>query len=151
MQAAESPGADVLEVGSTSQGVAPEDHTLFILPARRGDGLLASIRGRVIVLADPADDPFAPTADELLILSIASELAWSARRFLSAQGQASDVSLTVTWQTVAEPPRLANVSLTLTAPPIVETLRSALQSVLEERAAARSPGNPPRVHLFCER
>ena len=105
----------------------------------------------MIVLADPADDPFAPTADELLILSIASELAWSTRRFLRAEGQATDVSLTVPWQTVENPPTLEDISVTVTAPPIVDTLRAALQSALEERAAARSPGDPPRVHFRCER
>ena len=105
----------------------------------------------MIVLADPADDPFAPTADELLILSIASELAWSARRFLRAQGQAADVNLTVTWQTVEDPPRLADISVTVTAPPIADTLRAALQSALEERAAARWPSDALRVHLRCQR
>jgi len=151
MRAAEAAAADAPDVGPTNQAVQPEDHALFIVPARRGEGLLASIRGRVIVLADPADDPFAPTADELLILSIASELAWSARRFLSAQGQVTDVSLAVTWQTVEDPPRLADISVTVTAPPIADTLRAALQSALEERAAARSPRDALRVHLRCQR
>jgi hypothetical protein len=150
MRAAESAPADAPDVGPTNQPVPPEDHALFFVPARRGDEFLASIRGRVIVLADPADDPFAPTADELLILSIASELAWSARRFLRAQGQAADLSLTVTWQTVENPPRLAHISVTVTAPPIADALRAALQSALEETAAARSPGDPLRVHLHCQ-
>jgi hypothetical protein len=150
MRAAESAEADTLDVGPANPAIPPEDHALFILPARRGDGLLASVRGRVIVLADPAADPFAPTADELLILSIASELAWSARRFLTAQGQATDVSLAVTWQTVEDPPRVADISVTVTAPPIADALRAALQSELEKRAAVRSPRDPLRVHLSCQ-
>jgi hypothetical protein len=39
--------------------------------------------------------------------------------------------------------------VTLTAPPIGDTLRAALQSALEEKAAARSPGDPLGVHLRC--
>ena len=150
MRAAESTAAEAPDVGPANRADPPEDHALFILPARRGDGLLASIRGRMIVLADPADDPFAPTTHELLILSIASELAWSARRFLSAQGQATDVSLAVTWQTVEDPPRLADISVTITAPPIGDTLCAALQSALEKRSAVRSPGDPLRVHISCQ-
>src|SRR5262249_8612369 len=84
--------------------------SLFIVPTRRGDGLMASIRGRMIELEDPTDDPSGPTSDEILILSIASDLAWYAHRFFRGRGLAADVNITALWQTVDDPPRLADVS-----------------------------------------
>ena len=126
------------------------NHSLFIVPTRR-DGFMASIRGRAIELEDPTDDPFAPTPDELLILSIASDSAWHARRFLRDNGLAADVNVTVTWRTLADPPRLADVSLTVDVPAVSETTGEALLSALEERAAVRSLDDPPHIHLSCER
>jgi uncharacterized OsmC-like protein len=108
---------------------------------------MASIRGRVFALADPADERFAPTPDEILILSVASDLAWSARSFLRTRELEADVNVTATWQTAEHPPRLADVTMTVTVPATAETINTALRSALEQRAAARSLDGSPRVKL----
>jgi len=121
--------------------------SLFITPTRR-DGFMASIRGRVLELEDPTDR-LAPTPDELVILSVASDVAWSARRLLRDHGITDQVNITATWRTVGDPPKLADVGVTVSVPPMVETVKAALLSALEERAAARSLDDPPRVELSC--
>jgi putative redox protein len=136
---------------SDSYAAATTSHALFVLPSRRGHGFQASIRGHMLELADPSSGhALAPTPDDLLIASIASDFAWSARRFLRAQGLPDDVSVSAEWRTRDSHPRVADISVTLTVPEIVETISDALMSALEERAAARSLDGPLRVHLRCE-
>ena len=131
-------------------GAGSTSRSLFIAPTRR-DGFTASIRGRVLELEDPTDHRLAPTPDDLVILSIASDLAWSARRLLRGQGLSGDVNVTATWRTVDDPPRLADISLTVTVPPILEGISAAILAALEERAAVRSLDDPPHIHLSSER
>ena len=64
---------------------ASTSHALFIIPTRRGDGFNASIHGHMLELADPTDPRLAPSPDDLVVASFASDLAWSARRFLRAR------------------------------------------------------------------
>jgi hypothetical protein len=61
-------------------------HALFVVPNRRGDGFQASVRGHILDLIDPSSYALAPTADDLLVVSFASALAWSARSFLRTHG-----------------------------------------------------------------
>src|SRR5687768_924755 len=83
------------------QGIsaAATSHALFIIPTRWGGGFTASIHGHLLELADPADHRLAPSPDDLLIASVASDLAWSARRFLRAQGLPDGVSVSARWRT----------------------------------------------------
>ena len=75
-------------------GNACETNALFVMPTRRGEGFQASVHGRMLDLADPGSDHgFAPTPDDLFILSIASDLAWTARSYLRARGLAGDVGI----------------------------------------------------------
>lgn len=147
------------ELGGTVQGDATtngaaEDgttsHSIFIVPTRRGDGLMANIRGRILDLEDPTDQ-CAPTPDDLVILAVASDLAWFARRFLRSHGLAAgDVNVTAAWRTVADSPTLADVSVTVTVPAIEQALDAALLAALEQRAARRSLSDSLRVRLLCE-
>src|SRR5262249_1509324 len=80
--------------GETTAPSSDEGHALFVGPRGRGDGFRASVRGHMLELADPGDaDGLAPTPDDLFVASIASELAWSARRFLRTRGLPDDVSV----------------------------------------------------------
>ncbi|HEX5582229.1 OsmC family protein [Gaiella sp.] len=130
---------------------APADvrDALFVIPGRAG-GLRASIRGQVLELAEP--DPvhrLAPTPDDLFVASIASGLAWAARRVLRDHGLPDDVSVTAEWRRVASPQSLADVSMTVTVPETAEAARDALEDVLAERLAARSLDEPTHVQLRC--
>ena len=122
---------------------------LFVISGRRG-GLRASIRGQLLELAEPTPGHrLAPTPDDLLIVSIASDLAWSARHFLHAHRLPDDVSVAAEWRTVENPPSMAEVSMTITLPETAEALSHALEATLAGRVAARSFDEPPRLHLRC--
>jgi len=69
-----------------SHAFAASNNALFVVPSGRGDGFRATKRGHVLELADPdSGHALAPTPDDLLIVSIAANFAWSAQRFLRAR------------------------------------------------------------------
>jgi uncharacterized OsmC-like protein len=127
-------------------------NALFVVPGRRGDDFRASIRGHLLELADPnSGHGLAPTPDDLLILSIASDFAWAARRFLRAQGLLGDVTVSAAWRTLESPSRLADIRVTVSVPDSGETESDALMAVLEERVAARSLDEPLHFDLRFRR
>jgi hypothetical protein len=126
---------------------APSSHALFIIPTR-GDSFKASIHGHMLELADPADHRLAPSRDDLLIASIASDLAWSARRFLRARGLPDDVSVT-RWQTTEGLPSLADITLTVTVSTRAKAVSGALAAAFANSLAAR-PLAEPVVHISLE-
>jgi putative redox protein len=129
--------------------VAESPDALVVMPGRRG-GFLASIRGHLLELAEPSlDERLAPTPDDLFIASMASDLAWSARRFLHAHGLPEVVSVSAEWRRLGNPPSVAEVSLTVTVPDAADALSGSLEDALAERVVARSLGEPPQLHLRC--
>jgi uncharacterized OsmC-like protein len=128
---------------------APTGHALFIIPTRWRDGFKASIHGHMLELADPTDHRLAPSPDDLLIASIASDLAWSARRFLRAHGLPDDVSVSARWQTTEGPPSLADITLTVTVSTRAEAVSGALAAAFANSLAARSLAEPV-VHISLE-
>jgi len=130
-----------------SDATPARDNGLFVIPRGRGDGFRATIRGHFLDLADPnAGHTLAPTPDDLLILSIASEYAWSARRFLRACGLPDDVSVSATWRTQEDPPRPADISLTITMSKRAEAMSAALVTAFETSLGGRTAGAPV-VHI----
>lgn len=101
--------------------------------------------------AAPTGHGLAPTPDDLLIASNGSDLAWCTRRFLRDRGLRDDVNLSAAWRTLENPPRLADISVTVAVSETAETMSDALMAALEERVAARSLDDPLRVHLHCRR
>ena len=68
------------DVSEKVESRAAPSGALVVSPHERRDGFWASIRGHVLDLADPhSGHALAPTPDDLFIVSIASELAWTAR------------------------------------------------------------------------
>jgi putative redox protein len=123
---------------------------LFVIPTRGGDGLRASIRGHLLELADPSSGHgLAPTPDDLFIASIASDLAWSACRFLRDHGLRNDVSVSAHSRTLQGSQSVTEVSMTVTVSTIVEPMSSALHDALAERVAARSLQEPVTLDLRC--
>jgi uncharacterized OsmC-like protein len=113
-------------------------HALFVIPRGRGDGFQASIRGHTLDLADPSlGHALAPTPDDLFIVSIASEIAWSARSFLRAYGLPDDVSVSAEWRTPEGMPGLADINLTVTVSRRAEAVGAALGAAFETNLAAR--------------
>lgn len=110
---------------------------LFVIPTRRGEGFRASVRGRIFDLADPGSDhQLAPTPDDLFILSVASDLAWSARSYLRAHELAGEVSVSAEWRT-HEDPRLHGIDATVTVSKSAEATSAALAAALTDSTASR--------------
>jgi uncharacterized OsmC-like protein len=123
---------------------------LFVIPRGRGDGFRASVRGDFLDLADSSSGhALAPTPDDLFVVSIASEFAWSARRFLRAYGLPNDVSVSAKWRTHEDLPSLADISLTVTVSRRAEAVSAALAAAFEDSLAARSLADPV-VHISFE-
>jgi putative redox protein len=128
--------------GSANHVPPPTSNTLSVVPTRRGDGFRASIRGHLLELAEPTGHGLAPTPDDLLIASIASDLAWCARRFVREHGLPDHVNVSAAWRTLENPPRLADVSVTVAVPEAAAAMSDALMTALDERVAARSLDDP---------
>lgn len=137
--------------GSTGAStIGTPSHTLFVVPRGRGDGFQASIRGHILELADPSSgSALAPTPDDLFVASIASELAWSARRLLRACGLPDDVSVYAQWRTPEDLPSPADIHLTLTVSSDAEAVSTGMAAVFENGLAARSLAVPV-VHISVE-
>jgi len=123
-----------------SHAVPSSSHALFVIPRGRGDGFRASIRGHVLDLAEPSSGhALAPTPDDLFIVSIASELAWSARSSLRAYGLPDDVSVSATWRTREDLPSPADIDLSVTVSRRAEAVGAVLAAALANSLTARSP------------
>jgi uncharacterized OsmC-like protein len=126
-----------------SQAALTSSRALFVLPHERRDGFWADIRGHVLDLADPdTGHGLAPNPDDLFIVSIASELAWTARRILRGSGLPDDVSVSANWRTNADPPTLSDINLTVTVSRRAEAASGALAAALDNSLAARSLAEP---------
>ena len=134
----------------TAPSAAPADvgRTLFVVPSQRRGGFHASIRGRILELASP--DPghaLAPTPQELLIASIASDAAWAAQTFLRARGLPDSVSVSGTWHTLDDPPRLAQVDVTVLVADGVDDADPTLIAAVERGFAAGWLNAPLNVRI----
>jgi uncharacterized OsmC-like protein len=116
---------------------------LFVLQHDRRDGFWANIRGHVLDLADPdTGDGLAPNPDDLFVLSIASELAWTARKILRARGLPDEVSVSAKWRATADPSTLSDVDLTVTVSGRADAVGAALAAAVDNSLIARSLVNP---------
>jgi uncharacterized OsmC-like protein len=134
------------DVSEKVESRAAPSGALFVSPHERTDGFWASIRGHVLDLADPSSGhALAPTPNDLFIVSIASDLAWTARSILRAHGLPDDVSVSATWRTQEEHgdlPSLADINLTVTVSARAKAARAALAAALENILEARSLAEP---------
>jgi uncharacterized OsmC-like protein len=115
-----------------SHTVPAATNGLFVVPNGRRDGFHATIRGHELRLADPdSGHALAPTPDDLLISSIASDFAWSSQRFLRARQLPDDVSVSAAWRTHDDSPRLAHIDMTVTVSNDAEAVTGTLVAALE--------------------
>jgi uncharacterized OsmC-like protein len=142
-------GTQVSDNGDADAAPA-SSHALFVSPHERRDGFWASIRGHVLDLADPSSGhALAPTPDDLFIVSIAAELAWTARKILRAQGQPDDVSVSARWRTNPDPASLADIDLTIAVSPHAKAATTALAVAFANSLAARALAEPV-AHISWE-
>jgi uncharacterized OsmC-like protein len=149
MQATDQALDPVLNTDNCESDAAPRSHALFIISTRRGDGFNASIHGHMLELADPTDHRLAPSPDDLVVAAIASDLAWSARRFLRAYGLPDDVSVSATWRTDEDLVALVDINMTVTVSRRAQAVSGALAAAFENSLAARPLGQPA-VHISFE-
>jgi hypothetical protein len=121
---------------------APSRSTLFVIPRERNGGFQASVRGHVLDLIDPDSYALAPNADDLLILSLASTLAWSARKFLRTRGLPDYVSVAAEWRTQDRPPSVEDINLTVAVSREADAVSVELATALETNLASRSLAAP---------
>jgi hypothetical protein len=88
-------------------------------------------------------------SDDLLIASIASDLAWTARKLLRASGLPDDVSVSAKWRTTEGVPSLADIRLTVTVSSRAEGVSAALAGAFANSLAAR-PLAERVVHISFE-
>ena len=128
---------------SDSRATRTSSRDLFVLPHERRDGFWANIRGHVLDLADPdTAHNLAPNPDDLFVVSIASELAWTARRILRERGLPDDVNVSAKWRSTAPPPTLSAIDLTITVSGRAEAASKALAAALDNSLAGRSLVEP---------
>jgi hypothetical protein len=135
------------ENGDTRAAVT-SSRALFVSPHERRDGFWANIRGHVLDLADPTSG-LAPTPDDLFVVSMGSDIAWSARRFLRASGLPAGVSVSATWRTQEGLPGVSEIDLTVTVSRRAEAVSAELGAAFGKSVAARSVGKPV-VHISFE-
>ena len=123
---------------SYESDAASRIRALFITPTRWGEGFTASIHGHTLTLADPRDHRLAPSPDDLLVASIASDFAWCARRLLRANGLPDDVSVSARWQSTDGQPSLADIALTVRVSARANVASPALAAAFANTVAARS-------------
>jgi hypothetical protein len=124
---------------------------VFVIASPRGDGLRASIGGHLLELADPsAGNGLAPTPDDLLRASIASDVAWFARRFLRDRGHDDYVGVTARPSPNEGSPDVDCVDVTLTVSKHAAAVRGMLSAALEREVAGRFPTGCVRVQVDAE-
>jgi hypothetical protein len=136
---------------STRDPQAPtsSSETLFIVPRGEGNGFRASVRGHVLDLVDPESYSLAPTTDDLLVVSIAAALAWSARSFLRARRLPDYVSVSAERHTDVNPTSPWEISLTVTVSEPAQAQAEALAAALAETLSARRSADPV-IHVSFE-
>ena len=124
-------------------------NTLRVLPRGEADGFQATVRGYVFELHDPSSYALSPTTDDLFVVSLAADLAWSARSFLRAHGLPEYVSVAARWETDGEPPGPSEIDLTVTVLRRAEAASADLAAAFENSLARRVlPGTA--VHIAYE-
>ena len=115
-----------------------------------GDRFAIAIRGHVVFVDQPESDggaDTAPTPTELFVASLASCVAFYARRYLKRH-HLPETGLAVTAQAEigAKPTRVASMTLTITFPDgIPEDKRAALLAVASHCTVHNSLEHPPEV------
>lgn len=122
---------------------------LFVVPRGRSDGFQARVGGHVLDLIDPSLYALAPAADDLMVLSIASPLAWSARPLLRRRGLPDYVGVNAEWQKRDDPPCLDDINVTVTVSRRAEAFSEELTASLEQTLASRSFAKPV-LHVSFE-
>jgi hypothetical protein len=114
---------------------------LFVTPRARQDGFQASVRGHRFNLVDPSSShPLVPTPNDLFVVSSASELAWSGRRFLRANRLPEYLSVAAAWHT--DTAGISKIRLTVTMSDRAEAAADALGALFQEVLDARSRAEP---------
>jgi uncharacterized OsmC-like protein len=139
------------ELGSHAAGsdAAPASaYGLLVVPNGRRNGFHATIRGHELELADPdSGHALAPTPDDLLVGSIASDCAWSTQRFLRARRLPDEVSVCAKWRTREDSPVLADIDVRVTVSKSAESVSAALIAALKNSLRGRSLNAPLRVGI----
>lgn len=114
-----------------------------------GDRFTIFVRGHEVVVDQPATGDSAPTPTELFVASLASCVAFFARRFLSRHGVADgELSVGCEFEWSADHSRVAGVGIRVQLDrPLDDDLRTALQRVVEHCTVHQSILTPPAMSM----
>lgn len=119
---------------------------------REGDLFDISVRQHQLSVDQPADvggTDTAPTPTELFVASLASCVAFYARRFLARHGLATaGLAVTATFAMAERPARVGEITLTLSVPGgVPDERRAALLAVALHCTVHNSLEQPPAVRV----
>lgn len=120
--------------------------TLFVVPRGEGAGFRAKVRGHVLDLIDPSSYALAPTADDLLVVSLAATSAWSARGFLRERNLPDYVSVSAERRTQPDPSGRWEINLSITVSEQARADADALAEALQKSLTARVASEPV-IHI----
>lgn len=117
-----------------------------------GDRFTAEARGHKIVVDQPVEDggeDTAPTPVELMVASLATCVAFYARRYLKRHDLPTDgLEVSVDWGLVKGPARLGPVSVVVTVPAgVPEDRRDALLTMASHCTVHNTLRQPPEVAI----
>lgn len=117
-----------------------------------GDRFAIQVRGHVLYVDQPESDggqDTAPTPTELFVASLASCVAFYARRYLARHGlDASGLAVSARAEFGAKPSRVASMVLTLTLPDgVPEDKRAPLLAVASHCTVHNTLEHPPEIRV----
>jgi putative redox protein len=119
---------------------------------KEGDHFEVAMRGHVVHVDQPLDDggtDLAPTPTELLIASLASCVAFYARRYLTRHDLSTEgLAVTASYQIAGRPARVGEIAMTLTVPGgVPEERRAPLLAVASHCTVHNTLQQAPEVTI----
>lgn len=118
-----------------------------------GDRFTVEVRDHSITVDQPVADGGAdrgPSPTELFVASLASCVAFYARRFLARHGLPDGVAVDAEWTMASSPNRVGSIRVSARAPGLPLALEPRLAKVIEHCTVHNTLMAPPEVTLALE-
>jgi uncharacterized OsmC-like protein len=134
---------------------APSPTTALQVDHRGGDRFDIRVRGHTITVDQPVDrggEDQAPTPTELFVASLASCVAFYARRHLRRHHlDAGGLAVRAAYTVADRPARVGSVAVELTVPPgVPESRRTALLAVARHCTVHNTLTHPPAISITVD-
>ena len=138
--------------GAPAEAVRRSPAPAICVRHRGRDRFDIETRGHVVTVDQPQDaggEDYGPTPTELFVASVASCVAFYARRYLARHHiDPTGLSVLASWHTAAKPPRVDEIEISIDVPAdLPATRRDALLAVASHCTVHNSLTTPPRVEI----